>query len=216
MGNGFQGHRLYDGQISKQGVLADRLNDIETFLLLAEARERIRRNGWGILTETFPVLSNVNSASPSSGAGYGGLIGLVSGDVVSNIIVAAAVAGAGAAPTLIRVGLADKTGKILGISADVHADAQWTSGGLVIEPLSSPVTIAVTDVYYPVFLKVGAFGTTDLALARGPSFSASIAGALGSGPRLSPVQTGLADLPAVGSSLAFSGTSGNPFWFAVS
>ena len=126
-------------------------------------------------------------------------IGLRSGDVVTNMIASVTTAAAGAVPTLIRMGIADSTGKMLAVTADLKSDAQWTAQQEAVFPLSAQLTIPAEGLYYLCIIEVGAFGGTPLQLRR--FGTAGIITAVGTGKLISAAQSGLTDLPAVNSSL---------------
>jgi hypothetical protein len=95
----------------------------------------------------------------------GGLL-LHAGQVITNIIVCAQVAGIGAGvPTSLKLGLwsSAATPVCLAVTAELKDDARWLSQGWKVCALTAPYTIPTTDIYYPCFWENGAF-TTPLQL----------------------------------------------------
>ena len=137
-------------------------------------------------------------------------VGLRNGDVVANVIASITTAAAGAVPTLIRLGLADSTGKMLAVTADVKSDAQWTALGLGVFPLSAAYTVPADGLFYLCIIEVGAFGGTPLQVRR--QSTAGSLPALTGGKLMMAAQTGLTDLPTVGNSLTLGAPSSNAIY----
>jgi hypothetical protein len=177
-------------------------------------RLSIMRTGLGLLSQTWNVQAPGTQSVLTSGTIYCCAAGFRSGDVVTNMLCSVATAGAGTAPTLIRQGVADSTGKMLAVTADTHASAVWTALGLVSVALSAPLTIPGTGLYYLCFIEVGAFGTTPMQL-RAAGNSGGGPGAVAGFPRALAAQAGQTDLPAVNASLTLGGGGTIGFWQAV-
>jgi hypothetical protein len=168
----------------------------------------------GLVSENVRAAVLTTSAPLTSQQITCGLLPLANGDVITNVVVDISTAAAGTAPTLIRLGIADKTGKILAVTADVHADAQWTSTGFKQFPLTSPLTIGTSDSYFACILENGAFGTTALRLVETGAPGTNY-GVIGSGTAPWMWMNGQTDLPAVNSSMTLI-TGGNIVpWFGV-
>lgn len=183
-----------------------------------KVRDQLVRTARGVLSENaYPGLSSTGSA-PTAGTAYMGLVGVCAGDVISKVGFYVNTAGSGTVPTKIVAGIADSTGKILAVTAELKNDAQWTAAGAaeVRFALSSAYTVPANGVVYVCFLQVGSWGTTQMSLSRsGSNQFIPFSGALvlyGTGG------TGLSDLPSVGSSLTPSGASGTgpAYYFQVS
>lgn len=142
---------------------------------------------------------------------FGAVLGLVSGDVITNIICNVTTAASGTTPTLIKLGLCNSTGTVLGTTANLAADSRWTSTGWKTCALSSTVTISATGLYYALLLKNGTFGTTDLScLYAVPS---DVQTQLGSGY----VSIGHSPVTDIGTSVTVSNDgSGRGYFLAVS
>lgn len=184
-----------------------------------QTRQSVALAAAGLISENYSYEMVSSGNAPTAGSIYGFLLGLLAGDLVTNIVVPVVTAGAGTAPTLIRLGLADPSGVVRAVTADLHASSLWTTANtLVACPLSSPLTVSTTGGWRVLLLQVGSWGTTALALGRTTAFSA---GALTVQPgggirRLGTYGTGATDLPAVGSSLAAVGNTPTNLYVACS
>lgn len=158
-------------------------------------------------------LEPVSNAVPTSGTIFANGVYLYKGEVVTNIVVAVATAGSGTAPTHIQVGLWSSAGTpvALAVSAEDAANARWTSTGWKEVPLTAPYTVPADGFYYPSFLKVGAFGTTDLQLITGAANPGSNIGGTSTGKRRAPtLATGVAVLSVVNDTGAYNGATSTP------
>lgn len=172
-------------------------------------------NGW-IAANTLPF-AQPQAFAPTAGLVYGGLVGLYAGDVVTNVGAYVNTAGTSTAPTLLKMGLYDKTGLSLRLTGDVTSDAQWTGVGFASFNLTSTYTVATTDVYYVVFLQVGAWGGTAMQLGTDNNLTSPAAGrgAVNSGKPFAATFGGSqTDLKAVGQSATPSAVGRVP-WLGV-
>lgn len=162
------------------------------------------RRGLGIITEPYPV----GSASGTTALGTQQLlfdaVALIAGQVVTNVGWFQSVAGSGL--TLLKTALADKTGKILAVSADSSA-SPGSANSYVALAMGSAYTVLTDDVYYLCLLPVG---TTPPTVARGLNATGSGDHVPGSTIIRSGVLTAQTDFPAVGSS--FSVATKGSFW----
>ena len=156
--------------------------------------ERIMlRSGFNF--ESFPRGCGQVGTAPATQALTGSMVSARSGEYCNNISVIVTVVGA--ILTLVKVGLYDLDGTLLGSSIDVHAGSgvtDFTATGLKVVPLQVPIPIAADREFYATILQVG---TTPATLLR--SFNVAVAGTLagiGDGYAQAVVQTGQADLPA--------------------
>jgi hypothetical protein len=122
------------------------------------------------------------------------------------------VQAAGTAPTTARAGIADSTGKILALSGNVNAAANWVAGASTF-PFASPYTILADGGYYACMLVNGSWGTTQPTALRGAGASGTF-GALGSAMLVYGIQTGQTDLPSVGSSMTLSAGGNTAYYMA--
>lgn len=133
-------------------------------------------------------------------------IGLLAGDVVSNIIVACNTINN--TPTLTRLGLYSQAGALLASTAD--ASTPFGSTGLKVTAVTTPYTILTDDLYYLAFLNVAATGAALNRLNGGSSaFQASTGGVVPQGN-----QDSQSDLPASATITATANAFG--LWMAVS
>lgn len=131
----------------------------------------------GIIGETQDPGSLIGAVATTSQVIYLCGVGLRGNVTVSQIGMAVQVAGAGATPTLIKLGLYNRLGAKLGETANIAGDAGWTSVGVKLFPLTTPIAITGADIYYCAFLSNGVFatplqparGTTTLTALRMPA-----------------------------------------------
>ena len=148
------------------------------------------------------------SAAITSGTVYAVACPVESGLLISNVTLVSLTAEAGG--THAWVGVADNTGKVLGISADNTGAAYFAANTAVTTAIAAPFTTTYTGFYY-VFLCVVA-GTTMPTFAAGAAFANAAVSAV------APVYCGSAltgqTVPvAVGSSLGtITGTAGHLFY----
>lgn len=156
-------------------------------------REGLIKTARGFFAETLPLeyASGSGGFTGASGIASYSAIGLIAGDLITNLTLSISILQPGAGLTLSKLGVYSKTGAQLAVTAD--QGASWQTGGAKTVPLIAPLLISATDLYYIAELAVG---TTPPALVRGsggnafgqfnlPGFLATYYG-----------QTGLADLPS--------------------
>ena len=162
----------------------------------------------GYYSENFPRQAVNSSTVPTSGTIYFCLLGLLAGDVVTNLNLLCTTLGTGFSGINMRVALYSKASVQLATSGDVSA--QFGSTGTKPCPLTTPYTVPTTDAYFAALIQVG---SANVALLRGsPGLNAG--GAIGSGTGAYGAQTGQTDLTAP-ATIAFNNT-GNAFWFGIS
>lgn len=133
---------------------------------------------------------------------------------MTGLVLRNTVAASGTSPTTARFGLADKTGKILALSANVNASANWPATPMQV-PFTSPYLVSSDDGYYGCFVVNGVWGTTQPTPGIFNSSTALLAGPVGSAPSYQFIWTGQTDLPAVGSSLTISTQSTRDYYFGA-
>lgn len=173
--------------------------------------------GDGLKTETVSRLTLSGVVAPTSQSIFLVRAPIRAGTLINNILCALSTLGVGTTPTLIKMAILDKTGKVLGQSANLNANTMWTAGlGIKTVALSAQVTIPSDDVYYLSFLKNGNFGTTDIQILRVAWPTALIGAAISGGVPLATAVTVQTDYPANGSSVtpAAGGTT-SAFWFGA-
>ncbi len=175
---------------------------------LTRDRAQVLRIGQGYFAETYQRPSNQSGSLAATQLLYGMAVGLLAGDVVTNMTVP--VQTAGASVTLAKVALYSKTGTLLASSAD--ASASFNSTGLKTVAMSSAYTVPTDDLYYAAFLAVSTVTMPTILRGMG-SVTAACAGGIGSGSPVQVVQTGQADLP---SPATFVVGSGNTVWIGLS
>jgi hypothetical protein len=170
--------------------------------------------GLGLIVETFPK-EQVGTVTPTAGALEAASVGLAAGTVVTNVVYDCEAVGAGTAPTLVRLGVADaKTGKVLAVTADIHATYATATGPAVV-PLTTPLTIPADGIYYLLMIRVGSFGTTGESIGAAAGATNSFK-AVGTNPMRWGYVPSQSDIPTVGSTLgALTGSTVN-FYLAAS
>ncbi len=158
-----------------------------------------------------------SSVAPVSQRIYGGGIYLYTDEVITNIIVCVEVAGAGTAPTNLKLGLwsSAATPVCLAVTADLAADTRWTaSTSYKVCALTAPYTILASGLFYAAFWINGTFATTNLQLITSYG-SGQFAAQIGSAKqRFGSVKTGATTM-----AVAETGTyavSGSMPWLGVS
>lgn len=165
-------------------------------------RTQVGATSEGLIVETGHPTLYASFMAPSTQTVYGALLGLSAGDSVTGIVLRNSTAAAGTLPTTARFGIADSTGKILAISANLNALASWPVGAMQCA-LTTPLPISLTGGYYACFVVNGVWGTTQPTPARAGGTAASTT-AVGTAPPAGFSWAGQADLPAVNSSLTLT------------
>jgi hypothetical protein len=148
----------------------------------------------GVLS--WPLGIPTSGAIPTSQAVLGLAHYLYRDEVVSNLSVPVQTAGAGTAPTAIKLGVwsSAATPACLAVTAELRADASWNSTGWKMFALASRLTIPSDGLYYGAFLQNGSFGTTNIQLAQA-GVVAVVGNPIGSGRRLyGSLKTGATDM----------------------
>lgn len=167
----------------------------------------------GVQFEPAPVTTISAFIAPVSQRVFGVAVYATAGATITGIKMRNTVAAAGTSPTIARFGLADNTGKMLALSANVNAAANFPSGVIAV-PLTAPFTLGYSGVYFPCYVVNGSWGTTQPTPGLIGSSSGGWDVADGTNPPPSFIWSGQTDLPAVGSSLTITG-SGGRFYMAL-
>jgi hypothetical protein len=168
----------------------------------------------GLIAETFPrSMNTAATALMIGGTVYLTAIPLFAGNVVTKIILG--ISNAGVAMTLSKVGLYDKAGARLAVSAD--QGASWETALRKEISLSAPYTVTVSDAFYVALVAAG--GTLPRILGGAAVSTAAaldlIGGSIGgTGVRPYAVMTGQTDLPAT-VTLAAPSAAPFAFWIGV-
>lgn len=160
----------------------------------------------GLISESFQTEAGATNAALTGGTLYAQLVGLRGGDKITNLDYIVITPGASLTHGIL--GLYDKTGKLLGQSADTPAAFQ--AAGLVELALAVPVAIPQDDGYYIAILTAG---TTPPAIySRGTTGFAAYTQGFGAGAALSVTGgTGLSALPA---QATFAAENSHHLWAA--
>jgi hypothetical protein len=178
-----------------------------------KTRAQILSSAGGVITETENPSSLAIFTAASGGAVYGRLLGLRAGDVITGLVVRVSVAAAGTAPTTVRVGLADATGKILVLSGNLNAASNFPAGAAILA-FTAPYTVLADGGYYPVLFVSGVWGSTSPTLLN-TGVQTATNGALGAFAPPGITWTGQTDLPAIGSSVTLSTASVRSFYMGL-
>jgi hypothetical protein len=133
--------------------------------------------------------------SPATGVLYGTMLGVLNGDVITNVWTYVTTAGAGTTPTHIYMGVYSTTGTQLAVSADLASNSGWDSTGVKGFPLGSAYTVPSNEAVYLCLIQVGAWGTTAMKVQEGASYGA-LTTAIGTNPYFCVKQTGQSGAPA--------------------
>ena len=162
----------------------------------------------GIFAETFDRLCQQTSTALIDGTVYYTRIGLIRGDVVTNLRID--IGGAGTGTSIAKLGLCDKNFNLLRISADLSAAVN--SSGEKITPMlttpglvASPYTCTDDDQFYAAWFAKTA--TTMPGANRAFSFA-------GRGVSVANL-TGQTDIPATASP-TIGGSGAAPIWIGAS
>jgi hypothetical protein len=173
------------------------------------ARENAANRAMGYYAETVPCNAAGAASVSISQRVYGVAIGLLAGDVVSNLIVACNVINNTATNT--KLALASSGGTILVSSAE--CSATFGSTGKKVVPMTAPYTVTADGLYYALFLNVASTGASMFRAHGGGNAFQAVTG----GVAAMVNQDSQADLPAVGAAATLA-ASANAFgyWIAVS
>lgn len=165
-------------------------------------RPQLAAAATGVVSETGHVSSYGFFTAPSTQVVFGCLLGLRAGDVVNGVMLRNNTAAAGTLPTTARFGIADSAGKMLAISGNLNALANWVAGPLPF-PFASQYTAPADGGYYACFVVNGTWSVTQPSPLRNFSgTNAMLAYSTFAPPMFNwAAQT---DLPAVNSSLTMT------------
>jgi hypothetical protein len=181
--------------------------DRDTAATLARQNLMIRKLGY--YSESFPLGAAANLTTiQTSGTVNFSPVGLLKGDVVTNIWVRVTTLASGFSGIGAKVGLYTTAGVLLASSADVQASLGST--GTKLLPLTTPYTITSDDVYY---LAIITIASTPPVMVRGV-LGSTVALLAGTGTAsYCGHDVSETDLPATAAILYTSGTN---YWMAVS
>jgi hypothetical protein len=183
---------------------------------LGPSHEQILMEGIGFKSWAFDPNLGSGGTAPTAGTIYVRATPYRAGQVVTNTVWQVQTVGSGnntGTLTSIFTGICDSTGKMVAQSNDSHLSAIWTTSGLAVAALNATWTVPADGVYYNVFLQVGTWGTTQVALGKGVNnigpggVGTTIFGTAG---------TGQTALPANGSSLTIVTTNGIDYFTGAS
>jgi hypothetical protein len=157
--------------------------------------------GQGLKGESFSRKNSVSSFLPTSGDVRGTSVGLLTGDVITNLC--CVVVTAGSTVTKAQLALYSKAGVLLANTAD--SPTTFQSAGAISLALTSTYTVPAEDIYY---IALFATATTMPTMLRGIQDTSSTA-AFGSGAKAAFTHAGQAALPAP----ATLSANANAIWF---
>lgn len=175
-----------------------------TWTNATKSRLQLAQSAAGILTETASPLLHTSSAAFTTQTVYGYLLGLKAGDVVNGLLMRNTTAAATANPTTCRVGIADSTGKILQLSNNLNAAANFPLGPCALS-LSATYTVPSDGGYYACIVVNGVWGTPPTPIRFTTAAAQTIAYSTNAPPSF--LWSGQTDLPAINSSVTL--TTGN-------
>jgi hypothetical protein len=130
-------------------------------------RIRVRDAAFGIAGQTYDMMGTGGTGTtPVSQVIYGALVGLIAGDVVTNILMFCTVAAGGTNPTGVYSAICSNTTTRVAVSNNLNTTAFKTVSVYGALPLSSPYTVPTTGAYYLCVLVNGTWGTTQPTLTK--------------------------------------------------
>lgn len=126
----------------------------------------------GIVSRNFglPVAPSSSNQTMSTQRLYGVLVPYRAGQVITNVGVVVAIAGAGTVPTTIKLGVGSPTtNKAVAVTANTASSGQWTAAGLGLRTfaLTAAYTVPLDGPLWHYVLTDGIWGTTQPAILRG-------------------------------------------------
>lgn len=210
---GNESSHIFDGVTVRGGLaVTDSLGSasVDYTRFAMGAREAILRRALGCYAETQPrtVLTG-GSTLTVSGTIYGVAVGLLAGDVVSNLSVMVGTLASGFSGAGLRLGLYSKTG--VQLAASVDSQASFGATGVKTIAMATPYLVVTDDAYYCAIITIA---TTPPVLFRGFASGNANTAAVGSGIPPAVVQTAQTDLT---SPATFTATTNSiSVWFGVS
>lgn len=130
----------------------------------------------------FPLVQSFN---PTSQLVHAIAHFLYKGEKITNVVAHVQTAAAGTAPTGLKLGIwsSAATPVCVAATADLAADARWTSQSFKVNALTATYVVPSDGIYYAVFWMNGAFGTTNLGLTCANG-SGQVGNAIGTGKQL--------------------------------
>ena len=184
-----------------------------TWTNATKSRDALGRAAAGVLIDNaFPGNFSAVTALTSQTV-YGVLLGLHAGDIVTGIVLRGNVAAGGnsPSPTTVRVGIADSTGKILALSNNLNAAANFPAGTFGLA-LTTPYTVLADGGYYACLVINGTWSSTQPTIARSGATGTPNVTAFNSGAIPAFTWVTQSDLPAIGSSLTLTtGPNNQPY-----
>lgn len=179
------------------------------------ARQADLTTALGFIATSFPPFTATSVAALASQRNYASGLYLYAGETITNVCCCVTTAGAGTAPTSIKLGLWSSASPAvcLALTSNLAADARWTSLGWKVNALTAPYSVTTSGLYYASLWTDGAFGTTPLQLAVGATDGA-FGGPLGAGPYKNWQKSSIATLTVADT--ATYATGGNQPWLGVS
>jgi hypothetical protein len=107
-------------------------------------REQALRDGQGVAGETWPRQLGTGGNQPTAGAVYMSAVGLMRGDVVTNLL--CIVNGAGSGTSLSKLALYDSD--LNKVAATADQGSSWNTAGAKTAALTAPYTVTATGVFY--------------------------------------------------------------------
>jgi hypothetical protein len=211
--NGNETNHTLDGLTVRGGLAIEGVGGVKTYLnsdvASGLARQSLAMRNQGVYAETYPVMNSNGQTITTTGTVYGVGIGLLAGDVVTNLT--SRVSLAGATVSLAKMGLYSKAGTLLCSSASNGTAFETT--GVKTLPMTTPYTVPTDDYYFAAFIAVSAV-TMPTNWRSATFFTANSYAGVGSGQNIAVLQLSQADLPA--SATFVTSTSAISMWIGVS
>lgn len=171
-------------------------------------------NALGVKFEPFPAICLQQTLAPNTQQLFGSAVWVRGGTTLTGVKFRCGVAAAGTLPTTARFGIADSSGKMLAISGNVNALANWAAGANSI-PFAATYVPPADGILFPCFVVNGTWGSTQPTMAVIFSAATAAFNADGSYPPLAFSWTGQTDLPVVGASVTMNTASIRSYYLAL-
>jgi hypothetical protein len=211
---GNETNHVMDGLTVRGGLGLEGPGGVVTYLnrdaAAAVARQAAVVRGQGFITETFPRCGALSGTISVDGTVYGTAIGLLAGDVITNMTIGINVAGN--TTTIAKLGIYSQTGTLLCSSAD--GSAGMGTAGLKTMAMTTPFTVTADGLYYAAWITKASV-TLPTPLRGSASLSASNPSAgIGAGTPFMVTQTGQTDFPA--SATLVASVVSLAYWMGIS
>ena len=210
---GNESNHMLDGLTVRGGLALEGTGGVQTYINRDVAANGARKmacmRGMGYWAETCDRQTAVSSAALTSQLVTFSAVGLLAGDVVTNLTVGVGVAGVSV--TMAKIAIYSKTGTLLASTANLTTTFEST--GVKTAAVTTPYTVLTDDLYYAAVLAVTASTIPNLRSGHTATSTGTMA-AVGSGVMMCGAMAAQSDMPA--SATIATNNSATFVWVAVS